>query len=213
MFMDSDDNFVPDDESDDSTDMDDNDRDIPTNMKNFQFSKTNELLQAIPRNEPIDYFRAILDDEFLDLIVIETNFYAETMFLSEDDSKNSKITRWKPATSSEMLTFIGYIKNMMHKSDIKLYMVTEPNGTISKSLVYTGALDVDIEWKGHTTQVVLDLLQNYLDSGHSVYLDNFYNSFELADKLTSRNTYYTGTLNSKRTNNPKELLAKKIKNG
>ncbi|CAH1957169.1 unnamed protein product [Acanthoscelides obtectus] len=49
--------------------------------------------------------------------------------------------------------------------------------------------------------------------GHSIYLDNFYNSFELANKLTSRNTYCTGTLSSKRTNNPKELVARKLKKG
>lgn len=111
------------------------------------------------------------------------------------------------------LVFRQYIKNKRHKYGIKLYMLTEPNGIILRSLVYTGALDDNIGGKGHTTKVVLDLLQNYLDSGHSVYLDNFYNSFELADKLTSRNTYCTGTLNSKRTNNPKELLAKKFKKG
>ncbi|KAJ8927080.1 hypothetical protein NQ314_020495 [Rhamnusium bicolor] len=90
MFSDSDDNFVPDDESDDIMDMDDDDRatvlpivqqaqtqvpiaapttnstvakwsDVSTNMKNFQFLKTNELLQAISGKEPIDYVRAILE--------------------------------------------------------------------------------------------------------------------------------------------------------
>lgn len=286
---------------------------VPTNMKHFQFTKTNELLQAIPGNEPIDYFRKILDDAFLDLLVTETNYYAEDLFLSAGVSDKSRITRWKPVTSSEMLTFIGlvlhtgtirlnrlqdywkghplfnlkcfsqhmsrdrfllimrclhfsrnipgqsendrlykvrpvidffnnkmvelyypgkqlsldesmvlwrgrlvfrqYIKNKRHKYGIKLYMLTEPDGTILRSLVYTGALDDNIGGKGHTTKVVLDLLQNYLDSGHSVYLDNFYNSVELAEQLTSRNTYCTGTLNSIRKSNPKELITKKIKKG
>ncbi|GLV33372.1 hypothetical protein CBL_20122 [Carabus blaptoides fortunei] len=115
--------------------------DIPMNIKTFPFSETNRLLQGITGNDPTDYFRAILDDEFLDLIVNETNYNAEAVFHCE-----------------------------------------EPNGIVLKSLVYTGAFDDEIGGKGHTTKVVLELLQNYLDSGQSVYLDNFYNSFELADK-------------------------------
>lgn len=286
----------------------------PTNMRVFQFSKTNRLLQPIPgNNEPIDYFRAIFDDEILNLIVNETNHYAEEVFMSEGISEKSRITRWKAVTPDEMLTFIAlvlhtgtirlnrlqdywkghplfnlkcfsqhmsrdrflvimrclhfarnppggevpmdrlyrirpvldffnnkmsalyypgkelsldesmvlwrgrlvfrqYIKNKRHKYGIKLYMLTEPSGAILKTLVYTGATD-DSGGKGHTTRVVLDLLENYLDSGHSVYLDNFYNSFELTETLTSRNTHCTGTLNAKRKNNPKQVIDKKLKRG
>lgn len=285
---------------------------IPENMKQFPFSKTNELLGEIQGTEPIDYFRAILDNDFLDLVVNQTNSYAETVLLSENTSEKSRITSWKPVTSTEMLTFFGlvlhtgtirldrmndywklhplfnlkcfsdhmsrdrflvimrcihfsknepaqaakdrlykirpvldffnnkmvslyypgqqlsldesmilwrgrllfrqYIKNKRHKYGINLYMLTEPNGVILKSLVYTGALD-EIGGKGHTTKVVLELLKNYLDHGHSVYLDNFYNSFDLTDKLTKHSTYCTGTLSSKRTNNPKDIVAKKLKKG
>lgn len=61
---------------------------------------------------------------------------------------------------------------MRHKFGIKLYMLTEPCGVTLKTLVYTGAIDAT-SGKGHMLNV----------SGHSVSLDNFYNSFELADKL------------------------------
>ncbi|KAG5891595.1 hypothetical protein JTB14_032538 [Gonioctena quinquepunctata] len=96
---------------------------------------------------------------------------------------------------------------------MKLYMLTEPCGVILKTLVYTGAKDTAVGGKGHTTKVVLKLLKNYLDSGHSVYLDNFYNSFELANALSLRNTYCTGTLNAKRKNNPIFVVSKKLKKG
>lgn len=79
-----------------------------------------------------------------------------------------------------------------------LYMLTDPNAIILKCLEYTGPL-VDMGGKGHTTKLVLELLKNYLDRGHSIYLDKFYKSFERVDKLTSRNTYCTGTLSAKRT--------------
>lgn len=55
---------------------------VPMRMLNFSFSKTNELLQAIPGNEPIDYFRAIFDDQIVGQIVEETNTYADEVFLS-----------------------------------------------------------------------------------------------------------------------------------
>ncbi|KAG5891594.1 hypothetical protein JTB14_032537 [Gonioctena quinquepunctata] len=70
--------------------------DDPEDMKNFPFSKINELLQPIPGNgDPIDYFRAIFDDNILDLIVRETNNYAEQVFLSSGVSKNTHY-KWKP---------------------------------------------------------------------------------------------------------------------
>nr|XP_023027317.1 piggyBac transposable element-derived protein 4-like [Leptinotarsa decemlineata] len=285
----------------------------PTALKVFPFTKRNELLQLIPgNNEPIDYFRAIFDNNILELIVRETNNYAETVFLAVGTTEKSRITRWKPVTSAEMLTFVGsllhtgtirtnrlqdywkrhplfnlqsfskhmsrdrfllimrclhfaengpagvptdrlhkinpflnffnekmavlyypqrelsldesmvlwrgrlvfrqYIKNKKHKYGIKLYVLTEPCGVILKVLIYTRAMD-NLGGKGHTTKVVLDLMRNYLDSGHSLYLDNFYNSFELANELTNRRTYCTGTLNAKRKNNPKAVIDKKLKKG
>lgn len=91
-------------------------------------------------------------------------------------------------------------------------MATEPHGVILRVRVYTGALD-DIGGKGHTTKVVLNLLEDFLDSGHSIYMDNFYNSLELANKLTARGTYCTGTLSSKRRYNPNDVITKKLKKG
>ena len=283
-------------------------------MKNFPFSKNNDLLLPIPdNNEPVDYFRMIFDNNILNTIANETNHYAEEIFCSKGVAEHSRITRWKPVTCNEMLTFIAlllhtgtikmtrlqdywrshplynmkcfsafmsrdrflvimrclhfvrnptegekstdrlykirplvnffnnkvtelyypgkqlaldesmvlwrgrltfrqYIKNKRHKYGIKLYMLTEPSGLILKSLVYTGTLD-DCGGKGHTSKVVLALLENYLDSGHSIYMDNFYNSYELNRQLTLRGTYCTGTLNAKRKHNPQEVLTRKLKKG
>ncbi|CAH1365982.1 unnamed protein product [Tenebrio molitor] len=108
------------------------------------------------------------------------------------------------------LVFRQSIKSKPHKYSIQLYILTKPSGIILKVLVYTGAID-DNGGKGHTTKVVLELLKEYLNAGHAVYLDNFYNSFELANNLTTHETYCTGTLNIKRKSNPKYLEAKKFK--
>lgn len=70
--------------------------DDPEEMKNFPFSKRNELLQSIPGNgDPIDYFRAIFDN-ILDLIERETNNYAEQFFYLQVSSKNHALLNGNP---------------------------------------------------------------------------------------------------------------------
>ena len=44
------------------------------------------------------------------------------------------------------------------------------------------------------TQIVLALVENYLDKGHHIYADRLYSSVLLVDELEKRNTGYTGTL-------------------
>ena len=51
---------------------------------------------------------------------------------------------------------------------------------------------------------LLDSVQ-LLDKGHIVYLDNFYNSFQLQSELLSRDTYTVGTLRKNRKETVKQL--------
>lgn len=250
----------------------------------------------------------------LELIVRETNAYAEEVFLSEGTTEKSRITRWKLLTTEELKCFIGlifhmgtiklsrlqdywrkhrlfnmpvfsnfmsrdrfmlilrclhfsrnplpgqpkpadrlykirplidyfnskmtevyypgkhlsldesmvlwrgrllfrqYIKNKRHKYGVKLYLLTEPDGTVLKFAVYTGTLD-DHGGKGHASNIVLHLTEQILDVGHSIYMDNYYNSYELANKLLSRKTYCTGTLRIDRKNNPADVKQAKLKKG
>lgn len=110
------------------------------------------------------------------------------------------------------LQFKQYIKNKRHKYGMKLYMLTEPNGLILKFRVYEGATDV-YGGSGHTEKIVLHLLEEKLGVGHAVYLDNFYNSVNLARKLLQQNTYCTGTLRAERKDNPKEVMSANLKRG
>ncbi|KAG5861022.1 hypothetical protein JTB14_003691 [Gonioctena quinquepunctata] len=96
---------------------------------------------------------------------------------------------------------------------MKSYMLTEPCGVVLKMLVYTGAEDTAVDGKENTTKIVLELLKNYFDSGHSGYLDKFHNAFELAIALSLRNIYCTGTLNAERKNNPISVVSRKLKRG
>lgn len=81
-------------------------------LRQFDFTKRSELLVQRPqRNEPINYFFLIADEGFFELIVTQTNKYAEEVFLAGID-ENSRITRWKPLTAAELQTFIGLVLHM-----------------------------------------------------------------------------------------------------
>lgn len=79
------------------------------------------------------------------------------------------------------LFFRQYIQNKRHKYGIKLYMLTKPSGLVIKFAVYTGIND-DMGGKGHAANVVLHVMEEKLKNGHTLYMVNFYNSFDLATK-------------------------------
>ncbi|XP_060572694.1 piggyBac transposable element-derived protein 4-like [Ruditapes philippinarum] len=66
-----------------------------------------------------------------------------------------------------------------------------------------------------TTKVVVGLLarSGLLDKGHKVYLDNYYNSPELASELDAHDTYMCGTVRSNRKNMPKVFPQIKLRPG
>ena len=64
-----------------------------------------------------------------------------------------------------------------------------------------------------TTRTVIDLLDSVQLSGkgHIVYLDNFYNSYQLQLELYARDTYVCGTLRSNRKGNSKAVVTAMLK--
>lgn len=53
-------------------------------------------------------------------------------------------------------------------------------------------------FQDHTAKVVLDLMEGYLDVGHILVMDNWYNQLNLTRFLKSRNTDVLGILNRRR---------------
>lgn len=79
--------------------------------------------------------------------------------------------------------------------------------------MYTGKEDTIVGGVGHTTKVVRHLLRNYFGIGHSIYMDNFYNTYTLASKLLAEKTYCTGTLRADRKFVPPEVKSKNLQKG
>ncbi|XP_031358920.1 piggyBac transposable element-derived protein 4-like [Photinus pyralis] len=111
------------------------------------------------------------------------------------------------------LFFRQYIKNKKHKYGVKLYKLCESNGLVQKIKIYCGKSDIQDKNVGHSTGVVLHLMKDYLNKGHVLHMDNFYNSVRLTTLLSEMKTYLCGTLRSNRKGNPKVVIAEKLKRG
>ncbi|KAH9637011.1 hypothetical protein HF086_016288 [Spodoptera exigua] len=112
------------------------------------------------------------------------------------------------------LIFRTYMKNKKTKYGIKFYVLTSHDGYVLSQYMYSGKTDVDDESRtgGKTIEkLVLRLMRPYLLKGHELYMDNYYNSVPLSEKLLDLKTHTCGTLISNRKGNPTFLAKKKLK--
>lgn len=111
------------------------------------------------------------------------------------------------------LTFRQYMKGKRHKYGLKFYALADQLGVIMKLHLYGGASDYLVGGKNHVQKVVDHLLSNFINVGHHLFIDNFYTSVSLVEKLYASKTFCTGTLRQKRKNNPREIELSKLKKG
>ena len=115
-----------------------------------------------------------------------------------------------------------YIPSKAHKFGIKLFKLCDPQGYVLKFVVYAGkgtvagiyfVLPFTILYKfmffaekegPASQQIVLRLMEPYLDQGRCLYTDNWYTTVPLAELLLKRKTHLTGTVRANRKGNPKD---------
>lgn len=111
------------------------------------------------------------------------------------------------------LSFRQYNKGKRARYGIKFYELTTKDGYILNVKIYAGK-DIGEEITGSKTKaVVLKLMAPYLNRGHHLYMDNYYNSVDLSNTLLQYKTHSTGTLRSNRKPSPKCIISKKLKRG
>ena len=82
-----------------------------------------------------------------------------------------------------------------------------------KIQIYSGTKFTDTESLAQTGSIVLHVMEPYLNKGYHLLTDNWYNSVSLAEYMSKRNTYITGTLRGDRKRNPSQVVGKKLLNG
>ncbi|XP_050516259.1 piggyBac transposable element-derived protein 4-like [Diabrotica virgifera virgifera] len=160
--------------------------------------------ENVKENEPVPVDRLYKVRPLLDHFnnKMKTVYYPGK-YLSLDES----MILWKGK-----LVFKQYLPKKRHKYGVKLYMLTEADSTILDIHIYAGAGDATAG-KSHTERVVLHLMRNFFDHGHSLHMDNYYNSYNLAKLLLDKNSFCTGTLRKDRKGCPKNVVDAKLKKG
>lgn len=109
------------------------------------------------------------------------------------------------------LIFRQYNPRKSDKYGVKDYKLCDPSGYTYTSSIYCGKNATSQDrgtpkpGSSHTTQIVLDLAEPYLDKGRTMITDNFYTSIALAKALQNRKTHLIGTLRKDRAGNPKAV--------
>jgi len=112
------------------------------------------------------------------------------------------------------IIFRQYIPNKAAKYGIKLYKLCDSVGYTYDLSVYSGKnlnnVDTNIPYAG---KVVMSLLENYLNEGRTLIVDNFYTSIHIAHVLLDHNTHIVGTLRKNVKNCPKDIMNAKLQRG
>lgn len=111
------------------------------------------------------------------------------------------------------LSFRQYIKGKAAKYGIKFFELCSTDGYVFNIEIYKGQQET-MEALSKIDSLVLRLMSPYLNTGHHLIMDNYYNSVGLSDLLLRKHkTHTTGTLRANRKKNPKVVTLQKLKKG
>ncbi|XP_035824274.1 piggyBac transposable element-derived protein 4-like [Aplysia californica] len=94
---------------------------------------------------------------------------------------------------------------------MKLYFCCESlSGYVLKIKFYSGANTTGPE-RGHEEQIVRDVIEQYQDVGHTVYMDSYFSTHQLFSDLLSLQTTACGTVRQDRRGLPKHITKKELR--
>ncbi|VDP10112.1 unnamed protein product [Heligmosomoides polygyrus] len=109
------------------------------------------------------------------------------------------------------LLFRQYILSKRHRYGIKVFKLCSEGGYTCKIRVYAGK---DCTRTGTVAEtVVMDLMEEYLDQGRDLFVDNWYTGISLAQTLIKRSTNLVGTCRRNRKGLPLDVVRTKLKKG
>ena len=110
-----------------------------------------------------------------------------------------------------------YLLKKPTKYGVKAFtMADSTHGFVLNILLYTGRdtlanASSQYDDLSQPAQVVLHLVEPYLDQGHYVFTDRYYTSIPLIQALSSRNTAFTGTAMKNCVDIPDQIRSKSFK--
>lgn len=133
------------------------------------------------------------------------NKFAEIYIPKRDLSIDESLLLWKGR-----LSWVQCIRTKSARFGIKSYELCEAqSGYLLKFIIYAGKSQDSGQaihgFTNVTSKVVLKLIEGYLQKGHCLYMDNYYNSVSLTRFLKSKRTDVVGTLNRRRVDVPSKI--------
>ena len=95
---------------------------------NAPFTKDVLLNTQMDSTEPIDFFKLFFDDDIVELLVTQTNLYAEQCTAAAGNiTANSRLSKWKVIDTHEMKVFMSLVicMGLAEKRDLKEYWSTD----------------------------------------------------------------------------------------
>lgn len=102
------------------------------------------------------------------------------------------------------LSFRQYLKQKAHPYGIKIFKLCSGSGYTHNFRIYSGKV-LDRK-RSVPEEVVLSLMNDYLDTGRTLVTDNWYTSLNLAQTLLSRKTHLVGTIRKNRKGIPSSIF-------
>ena len=106
-----------------------------------------------------------------------------------------------------------YIPSKAHKYGIKMFKLCSSEGFTRASKIYSGKSSEGIRETGLAHNVCIKLAEKLFEKGRTLYVDNFYTSYELALTCLDRKTHLVGTLRHNKKSMPRDVLDCKLKKG
>ena len=103
--------------------------------------------------------------------------------------------------------FRQYIPGKSSKYEIKIFKICDPTGYTYKKIVYPGKGTKSNDGQRVSDQVVLNIINDYVQEGRTLAVDNYYTNLELAQKLIQKKTDVIGTLRKNSKHIPKSICS------
>ena len=134
--------------------------------------------------------------------MLQKNF--QSLFCPEEDAViDETLVPWRGR-----LTFRQYIPNKTHRYGVKLCSMVGYTWALK---VYSGKSQTREREIGLAKNVCIELKKDLIGQGRTLYVDNFYTSYELANYCLQKQTHLVGALRANKKHIPKEVLQAKLK--
>ncbi|XP_055918325.1 piggyBac transposable element-derived protein 4-like [Eupeodes corollae] len=111
------------------------------------------------------------------------------------------------------LVFRQYIPNKAHPYGIKLFNLCSTEGFTWSTKIYSGKSSTGVREVGLAKNVCEELSSLLKGEGRTLFVDNFYTSYELARSMLDQKTHVVGTLRANKKFCPKEVMNAQLKRG